>query len=135
MGRRLATFFLLALLPLAACLTVVADGTRTELHARPPRPDNYPIEVLKQEVPERPHKVIGSVRARVKLSESRSGVAPPSAVIAALKQEARALGGEALLPITVTPATGGGTYVSPAGAVLVGNSEVWSALVIVWLQP
>jgi hypothetical protein len=135
MRRPITTFLLLALLPLAACLTVVTGATRTEPHARPPRPDNYPIELLKQDVPERPHKVIGSVRARVKLSESRSRVAPPSAVIAALKQEARALGGDALLPITVTPVTGGGTYVSPGDGVLIGNSEIWSALVIVWLQP
>jgi len=78
---------------------------------------------------------VGSVRARVKPSESGHNIAPRRKVIAALKQEARALGGDALLPITVLPATGGGNYLSPSGTVLAGNSEIWSALVIVWQEP
>ena len=86
-------------------------------------------------VPARRHKVIGSVRVRVKLSETLQHVAPRSRVVAELKRQARALGGDALLSVTVTPVSGGGTYLSPTGDVLAGNSEIWSALVIVWLEP
>ncbi|MGV8039253.1 MAG: hypothetical protein AB2L07_03985 [Thermoanaerobaculaceae bacterium] len=120
---------------LAGCATIIVDSSRTEPQARAARPAGHPIELLTEQVPARPHKVIGSVRARVKLSESGSKVAPPQKVIARLQDEARALGGDALLPITVNPASGGGTYVAPPGTVLAGESEIWAALVIVWLEP
>jgi len=118
---------------LAGCATIIVEATRTEPKARAARPANHPIELLTEQVPARAHKVIGSVRARVKLSEYSGKVAPPRKVIARLQAEARALGGDALLPITLTPASGGGTYAAPPGTVLAGNSEIWTALVIVWL--
>ncbi len=130
MRRHLRIVSLFAVAPLVACLTLVESAhTRTEPQARPARPAGYPIELVKQEVPERPFKVIGSVRAKFKVSESYLGIAPPSQVIAALKDEARALGGDALLPITVTPTAGDGNPVE------IGPTEIWSALVIVWLRP
>lgn len=118
---------------LAGCATIIVEATRTEPKARAARPSGYPIELLTEQVPARPHKVIGSVRARVKLSEYSGKVAPPRKVITRLQDEARALGGDALLPITLTPASGGGTCAAPPGTVLAGNSEIWTALVIVWL--
>jgi hypothetical protein len=133
---KLITVAASTLLPLLlGCATIVADRSRMEPTARPARSDDYPIDLLREEVPARPHKVIGSVRVRVKLSESGDKVAPPDRILAKMKQQARALGGDALLPVTVTPASGGGTYVAPTGNVLAGNSEVWSALVVVWLEP
>jgi hypothetical protein len=136
MRRTVASAFAgIATLLVVGCATIVVDATGTEPQARPAREAGYPIQVLNEEVPARPHKVIGSVRARVKLSQSRHNIAPPGRIIAALKQQARALGGDALLPITVRPATGGGNYLSPPGNVLAGNSEIWSALVVVWLEP
>lgn len=72
---------------------------------------------------------------RVKLTETLQHVTPRSRVVAELKRQARALGGDALLSVTVTPVSGGGTSLSPTGDVLAGNSETWSALVIVWLEP
>ena len=125
----------LAVLVLVGCATVTVDSSRTEARARPARPADYPIELVNEPIPARPHKVIASVRARFKVSASYLGIAPPSEVIAALKREARALGGDALLPIKVTPTAGGGNYASPVGAVVVGPTEIWSALVIVWLGP
>ena len=92
------------------------------------------MEVLEEAVPDRPHKVIGSVRARVKLSPGGRKEAPPSRILAQLRRQARALGGDALLPITVTPMGGRGSYVVPTGHASLGESEVWSALVIVWLE-
>ena len=120
---------------LVNCVTIVGDASRSEPEPRLVRAADYPITLVEEAVPSRPHKVIGSVRARVKLSEALEHVAPRSKVIAELKRQARVLGGDALLPITVTPVTGGGTYLSPNGTVLAGNSELWSALVIVWLGP
>lgn len=129
------TISAVATLALASCATIVTEATRTEPQARPARPADYPIDVLEQNVPVRRHKVIGSVRARVKLSESGHDVAPPPKVVAVLKKQARELGGDALLPITVTPSAGGGNYLAPTARVLAGSSEIWSALVIVWLEP
>lgn len=118
---------------IAGCATIIVEATRTEPRARAARPASHPIELLTEQVPARAHKVIGSVRAHVKLSEYSGKVAPPRKVITRLQDEARALGGDALLPITLTPASGGGTYAAPPGTVLAGNSEIWTALVIVWL--
>lgn len=118
----------------AGCATVTVHATRTEPHPRPARPAGSRIDLVSEEVPARPHKVIGSVRARVKLSEFGDRVAPPEKVVAALKEQARALGGHALLPITVIAASGGGAYLSPPTTLRTGNSQVWSALVVVWLE-
>lgn len=133
MRRKPAALLLVAVILAAGCATVTVNATRTEPHARPARPAGYPIELVPDPVPERPHKVIGSVRARVKLSEFGDRVAPPEKVVAALKEQARVLGGDALLPTSVTPAAGGGAYLSPPTTLRTGNSQVWNALVIVWL--
>ena len=124
-----------ALLLTLACATIVTEATRTETAARPPQRSDHPIEVVSGDRPDWPYRVIGSVRARVKLSESGDKVAPPAKVVQALKREGRAMGGDALLGLTVTPATGGGNYLSPTGTVLIGNSEIWTALVIVRAGP
>ena len=113
------------------CATVVTDSTRTEVVPSPPKTRDDPIEVVSGDRPAWPYRVIGSVRARVKLSESAARVAPPPKVLEALKREARALGGDALLGLTVTPESGGGSYLDPTGAVHLGSSELWTALVIV----
>jgi hypothetical protein len=60
------------------CATMVTDGTRTETIARAAQPDDHPIVVLSGDRPDLPYRVIGSVRVRVKLSESRGKVAPPT---------------------------------------------------------
>jgi hypothetical protein len=124
----------LLLLLSIGCATIVTDATRTEAVARPPRPPDYPIEVIHGDLPAWPYRVIGSVRARVKLSEERDKIAPPAKVLEALKKEARALGGEALLGLNVKPVSGGGNYVDPRGVLRLGNSELWTALVIVKVE-
>ncbi len=118
---------------LAGCATIVTSSTRTEHATRTAKPADRPIEMF-EGTPGRPHKVIGTVQARVKLSEETRLVAPRERIVESLKAEARALGGDALIGLRVAPATGGGSYFSPTGHVLVGNSEIWSAMVVVWLD-
>lgn len=124
----------LALIMLAGCATVVTETTRSEPRPRPARPPSAAVKLLEEDVPDRPHKVIGSVRARVKLSPGGRLEAPPARILAELERQARSLGGEALLPIMVTPHAGRGSYVLPTGHASLGGSEVWTALVIVWLE-
>ncbi len=116
------------------CATIVTDATRTEAVTSPPRSPDYPIEVIHGDLPAWPYRVIGSVRARVKLSEDRDKIAPPAKVLEALKKEARTLGGDALLGLNVKPVSGGGNYVDPRGVLRLGNSELWTALVIVRVE-
>ncbi len=118
---------------LAGCATIVTSSTRTEPSPRKAKPADHPIEVF-EGTPDRPHKVVGTVQARVKLSEETRAVAPRERTLESMKVEARALGGDALIGLRVAPATGGGNYLSPTGHVLVGNSEIWSAMVVVWLD-
>jgi len=65
------------------CATTVVDLTRTESRARHARAADYPIELCEEDLPASPNKVIGSVRVRVKLSESGEKVAPRSRIIRA----------------------------------------------------
>lgn len=120
---------------LAGCAPIETSARRTEPRTRRPRPADAPVALLDEPVPARPHKVIGSVQARVYLAEGGRVAATRAEIIAALKKQARALGGDALLPIAVTPDAGGSVGAPPLGQVRLGSSEIWSALVIVWLQP
>jgi hypothetical protein len=101
-----------ALLFLVACVE-----TRTipqETHALPAKPDNYPIEILDPVSISKPYKVIGV--AEVNAGKNHS----PAATIENLKQEARKMGGEALIGLKRC-AEGG-----------IDAKERWSAKVIVW---
>lgn len=85
-------------------------------------------------MPERPHEVIGSVLARVKQSPYTGRVWSRDRILERLKKEARQLGGDALIQLTVRPQTGGGDYLAPDGVYRSGSSDIWSALVIAWTE-
>jgi len=133
--RFMAVILALACLPMG-CSTVSVTSTRSEFEARDPRPSQYHVAILKDEVPERPHKVIGTVRAKVKLSPFRSNVWPDDRIVKRLITEARRLGGDALINLTTTPVQGGGVYFVPVPGGSVGqvNTAIWIASVIVWLD-
>lgn len=127
----------IALLPavlLTACATVSIDSTRDEAQHRPPKPRDHSVEVFHDAIPDRPHKVIGSVVARVKHSPKGDAYWPDDRILDRLKEEARQLGGDALIGLATDQQAGGGTYVAPPATVLTGSSTIWSASVIVWLD-
>ena len=113
----------IALLFLAACV-----NTRSipyETHARPVRPDSYPIEILDVANISRPYKVIGVVEANAGKNH------PPADTIENLKQEARKMGGEAL--IELQRGAGAGMIIPSGNIYMYGNvREIWAAKVIVW---
>jgi len=128
-----ATFLALVFLA-GGCATVVSSHHSDELAPRAPRAFDHPIRIIDSGVPERPHEVIGSVRVRVKLSPYTGKVWPRNRILERLKEEARKLGGDALIQLACEPQSGGGDYLAPDGAYRSGSSEIWSALVIVWTE-
>ena len=63
-----ALTFFLALTAQSGCKTVIIDATSDEPTSRAAREPGEIVEVFRDQLPERPYKVIGTVRARVKLS-------------------------------------------------------------------
>ncbi|MCP4897928.1 MAG: hypothetical protein GY906_13230 [bacterium] len=116
------------------CRTVAVDATNNEAVARPAKDRSEYVAVIRAELPDRPYKAIGNVRAKVKLSPYRKSVWPDERVLEKMKPKARELGADALVNLRVEQTKGGGTYVSPDGGVALGNSQVWIATAIVWIE-
>lgn len=131
--RETASMLVLACIS-AGCTTVSVTATRSEVQARDPHPSTHHIRIIDDEVPDRPHKVIGTVRARVKLSRYTTNVWSEDKFVERLKTKARKLGGDALIYLTTTPVGGGGAWVYPTGTIGQVNSQLWTASVIVWLD-
>ena len=128
--RFFAAFFVF--LCVSGCASVSFEGNSDEAVPRQPLGPEHEILVFEMAAPQRAHEVIGSVRARVKLSPFFGRVWSRERILARLKDEARALGGDALIGFTIAPDSGGGDYLSPEGVYRKGKSEIWSALVVVW---
>lgn len=118
-SRALTVALLPIALSLAACTSVMFVGINDELVSRAPRGPEHAINVVEPGIPERPHKVIGSVRARFKLSPSTMKTWSRDKIIERLKDEARDLGGDALVGLEVTAE---------------GKIQRWAATVIVWTE-
>jgi hypothetical protein len=108
---------------------VSTRSIRYETIVRPPKPSDYPIEILDLSNINRPYKVIGIVQANAGKLHSTDDT------IEHLKAEARKMGGDALIDLQQGTSKGG--VIVPAGDMYVyGNvREIWSAKVIVWEQP
>jgi hypothetical protein len=126
--------FLLALILICGCRTVIVDATRDEVTTRAPKNQGDVVEIFRGEIPSRAHRSIGTVRARVKLSPYRKHMWPDERVLEKMKSKARELGADALVNVQVEPVTGGGNYLTPDGALRSGNSQVWSATAVVWQE-
>ena len=131
--RKTASMLVLACIS-AGCTTVSVTATRSEVQARDPQPSTHHIRLIDDEVPDRPHKVIGTVRAKVKLSPYLTNVWPEDKIVKRLKTEARKIGGDALINLTTTPVRGGGVYLDPTSGFGQVNTQLWTASVIVWLD-
>jgi len=96
---------------------------------RPPKPADFPIEILDPVNINRPYKVIG-------LAQATAGKRHNTAeVIEQLKKEARKLGGDALIELQQQPIGAGGPT-SQGGMVYSGHvRDLWSAKVIIWQNP
>ena len=118
---------LLIIVLISGCVST--RSIRYETIVRPPKPSDYPIEILDLSNINRPYKVIGIVQANAGKLHSTDDT------IEHLKAEARKMGGDALIDLQQGTSKGG--VIVPAGDMYVyGNvREIWSAKVIVWEQP
>lgn len=113
-------------------ISIIASAVSTrsipyETVNRPPKPDNYLIEILDVLNITRPYKVIGIVEANV---GKKHNVAD---TIEHLKKEARRMGGDALIHLQIQRVTGAGVVISIGKTSPYGSlREIWSAKVIVW---
>jgi hypothetical protein len=124
---------LLTVIFIFGCVTT--KSIRYETIIRPPKPSDYPIEILDRENIKHPYKVIGIVQAEARRSHNIDDV------IEHLKNEARKMGGDALIDLQH------GVLKEDAISSYYGNPhygsvytyefyrQIWSAKVIVWEQP
>lgn len=126
----------LCLIPglLVGCRTVIVETTRDEATARTPKGPDDIVEVFREDTPERAYKTIGTVRANVKLSPYRKYTAPDDMVLDKMKARARELGADALVELSVESVRGGGNYLAPDGVYRHGNSQLWIAKAVVWIE-
>jgi hypothetical protein len=117
------------------CVAALLSGcvsTRSiqyETITRPPKPADFPMEILDTANINRPYKVIGLVQANAgKLHNTAD-------VIEQLKNEARKLGGDALIDLQQQP-IGAGVPTSQGGVIYSGHvRDLWTAKVIIWQNP
>ncbi len=121
-----------ALLLLAGCASteVASGGSRSAGESRRPTPETVTIEVLERPAITRPFRVIGVVQATTANWQAGRSDA---AMLAALKKEARTLGGDAITELVKNPAKKPDWWWGPffAGEV---HTVRWAAQVIVWLD-
>ena len=101
------------------CTTISVVSTRDGFEARSPHGSDHPIVIVASGIPDRPHEEVGRVSARVRSPSMEETW--PYEVLERLKDEARSLGGDALIELSVAPQSG-------------GQSRVWSATVIAWAE-
>ena len=121
----------LALILSCGCRTVIVVATRDEAVSRRPRDSGDHIAVFRAELPEQPHKAIGSVRAKVKLSPYRKNICPDERILKKMKAKARELGADALVDLRVEQTKDVGINFSPINY---WNSQIWIAIAIVWVS-
>lgn len=134
MGRSplLAGGGVVALVLAAGCAStkVESRGSRSEGERRSPTPETVTIEVLERPAIARPFKVIGVVQAT---ATNWQGGQSDAAMLAALKKEARQMGGDAITDLVKNPDRTPlwGPFPFAAGEV---HEVHWAALVIVWQE-
>jgi hypothetical protein len=121
----LSALFFIALL--SACVST--RSIQYETITRPPKSADFPMEIFDLANINRPYKVIGVVQANAGKRHSTADV------IEKLKNEARKLGGDALIDLQQQP-IGAGIPTSQGGMIYSGHvRDLWRAKVIVWQNP
>lgn len=132
---RLST--LLTALMIAVLLTSCAGPSviRYEEENRQPKPFDFPIPVLDKAKIDRPYKIIGQIQ----IDTSKSDFA--TLIVEQLKDEARKLGGDALIdlqkqPLETSFSFGAGYPINQHDLSYSGHfRDLWMAKVIVWQNP
>jgi len=121
---RLHLLVLLITLLILGC--VKKQSIRYETIVRSPKPQDYAMEIFDPVDIDEPYKVIGIVQVDAGKNYSIDKA------IEHLKDEARKMGGDALIDLQQGPSTGG--VLVPVGDIYVyGNGrQIWNAKVIVW---
>lgn len=116
--------FVICSLFLVGC--VRSQAINFETSQRPERPIDHPIEIIEKDQIKRAYKVIGIVRVNV------GKLADPSSAINRLREEARKMGGDALIEIGIEDGRSG--VIVPLGNVSTfGSTRVnYAAKVIVF---
>jgi hypothetical protein len=124
--KKLLVLVALATLLLLACVT--SRSVIYETTSRPPKTEGFPIEVYDSVNLSKPYKVIGLVQANAGKLHSTADT------LEYLKEEARKLGGDAIVDLTVGESRS--KTISRVGDMLIASSprEIWSAKAIVWLE-
>jgi hypothetical protein len=121
------------LIVLAACVTaeISSQGSRWDRTRRHATPEAFMIEVIERLAIARPYKAIGVVQATAPRGEH----GPTDAeMLAALKKEARKLGGDAITELVKDPASTPEWWGPVPFAARRLHEVHWAALVIVWQQ-
>jgi hypothetical protein len=117
-------------LPLAFCAAVLTGCVSSRAinysgEARPPKPASYVMEILESSKLTRPYRVIGIVQVN---AGAKLNTRDP---IRVLRDEARAMGGDALVDLSQQPVGAG--MMSGGTAIYSGHArDLWTAKVIVW---
>lgn len=113
----------LSVLALSLCTSgcVSARAIKYTAESRPPKPATYQMDILEASKAPRPYKVIGMVQAN---AGAKFNIKDP---IEALRQEARNLGGDALIDFSQQPIAGGSDGDSYGHV-----RDLWTAKVIAW---
>ncbi len=124
----------IVVLAVSGCATVTSYSTIDEPSPRLSNPSDHRVVLVEDGVVEQPHKIIGSVGAKIKLAPTSKEIWPRERIIERLKSEARLIGGDGIVGLEIHSSPTGGNFVSPDGTFLQGNSELWTALVFVWIE-
>ncbi len=100
-----------------------------ETQARPPKPDDFRIEILESKDITKPYKVIGLVQVNAGKNHSVEDT------VEKLRAAARQMGADALVDLSNQP-IGAGVPASSGGTIYSGHvRDLWSAKAIVWELP
>lgn len=124
--KRHTPIFLVSLFAVILSGCVSVKSIPYETTARPPKPDDYSIEIYESNDLSKPYKVIGIVQANAGKKHSVADT------MEKLRTQARRMGGDALIDLTNQP-IGAGIPTSSGGTIYSGHvRELWQAKVIVW---
>ena len=128
-NRKINLFYIIIawLIILIGCTPAIRSSRYTEEYI-PPKPTNYPIRVYRTTLPTCPFEEIGHVSAR-----QRNKLITMDSVMDALRDQAREMGGDAIIGLSEDDQTQGG--VISGGSIILDRDPVLSGTVIRFTDP